>query len=104
LGVLEVEMEGSYYQRNHSIGFKMQKSVPHDIKKLRICVLCIRCPLETGILASGGLGTTGVKPTYLITIKREILEQIFNVNKKYMNKNQPNNQEDQRLINLNSLK
>jgi hypothetical protein len=27
-------------------------------------------------LASGGLGTTGVKPTYLITIK--ILEQIFN--------------------------
>ena len=34
-------------------------------------------PLETGsTLASGGLGTTGVKPTYLITIK--ILEQIFN--------------------------
>jgi hypothetical protein len=32
LGVLGVEMEGSYYQRNHSIGFKMQKSVPHDIK------------------------------------------------------------------------
>jgi hypothetical protein len=28
-------------------------------------------------LASGGLGTTGVKPTYLITIK--ILEQILNV-------------------------
>jgi hypothetical protein len=27
--------------------------------------------------SSGGLGTTGVKPTYLITIK--ILEQIFNV-------------------------
>jgi hypothetical protein len=35
--------------------------------------------LETGsTLASGGLQTTGVKPTYLITIK--ILEQIFNVN------------------------
>jgi len=34
-------------------------------------------PLETGsTLASGGLGTTGVKPTYLIT--RKILEQLFN--------------------------
>jgi hypothetical protein len=39
--------------------------------KIEICVLCIRCPLETGsTLASGGLGTTGVKPTYLITIKK----------------------------------
>jgi len=34
-------------------------------------------PLETGgTLASGGLGTSGVRPTYLIT--RKILEQIFN--------------------------
>jgi len=34
-------------------------------------------PLETGsTLASGGLGTTGVKPTYLITDR--ILKQIFN--------------------------
>ncbi|MEL6812879.1 MAG: hypothetical protein AAFP76_16250, partial [Bacteroidota bacterium] len=33
-------------------------------------------PLETGsTLASGGLGTTGVKPTYLIT--ERILEQIL---------------------------
>jgi hypothetical protein len=33
-------------------------------------------PLETGsTLSSGGLGLTGVKPTYLITLR--ILEKIF---------------------------
>ena len=37
-------------------------------------------PLETGsTLSSGGLGLTGVKPTYLITLK--ILEKILTSNK-----------------------
>jgi hypothetical protein len=45
--------------------------------KVRYAYYASDNPLETGsTLASGGLGTTGVKPTYLITIK--ILEQIFN--------------------------
>jgi hypothetical protein len=53
------------------------QSVPHDVK-VRYAYYASDNPLETGsTLASGGLGTTGVKPTYLITIK--ILEQIFNV-------------------------
>jgi hypothetical protein len=56
---------------------KIRKSVPHDVK-VRYAYYASDNPLETGsTLASGGLGTTGVKPTYLITIK--ILEQIFNV-------------------------
>ena len=47
--------------------------------KVRYAYYASDNPLETGsTLASGGLGTTGVKPTYLITIK--ILEQIFNTN------------------------
>jgi hypothetical protein len=61
---------GFYYQKQ----FKIRKSVPR-ISKYDTRIIMIT--LETGsTLASGGLGTTGVKPTYLITIK--ILEQIFN--------------------------
>ncbi|MNW22924.1 hypothetical protein D3C71_2247160 [compost metagenome] len=38
-------------------------------------------PLETGAtLSSGGLGLTGVKPTYLITLR--ILEKILKSGKK----------------------
>jgi hypothetical protein len=76
-GVIGLEMEGSYYQKAIQSASKIRKSVPLDIK-VRYAYYASDNPLETGsTLASGGLGTTGVKPTYLITIK--ILEQIFNV-------------------------
>ncbi|MGO4905329.1 DUF6909 family protein [Flavobacterium sp. W20_MBD1_R3] len=76
-GVIGLEMEGSYYQKAIQSASKIRKSVPHDVK-VRYAYYASDNPLETGsTLASGGLGTTGVKPTYLITIK--ILEQIFNV-------------------------
>lgn len=76
-GVIGLEMEGSYYQKAIQAASKIRKSVPHDIK-VRYAYYASDNPLETGsTLASGGLGTTGVKPTYLITIK--ILEQIFNI-------------------------
>ena len=76
-GIIGLEMEGSYYQKAIQSASKIRKSVPHNIK-VRYAYYASDYPLETGsTLASGGLGTTGVKPTYLITIK--ILEQIFNV-------------------------
>ena len=75
-GVIGLEMEGSYYQKAIQSASKIRKSVPKGIK-VRYAYYASDNPLETGsTLASGGLGTTGVKPTYLITIK--ILEQILN--------------------------
>ena len=72
-----LEMEGAYYQKAIQSASRIRKSVPKDIK-VRYAYYASDNPLETlSTLASGGLGTTGVKPTYLITIK--ILEQIFNV-------------------------
>lgn len=72
-----LEMEGAYYQKAIQSASRIRKSVPKDIK-VRYAYYASDNPLETGsTLASGGLGTSGVKPTYLITIK--ILEQIFNV-------------------------
>ena len=72
-----LEMEGAYYQKAIQSASRIRKSVPKYIK-VRYAYYASDNPLETGsTLASGGLGTTGVKPTYLITIK--ILEQIFNV-------------------------
>jgi hypothetical protein len=68
-----LEMEGAYYQKAIQSASRIRKSVPKDIK-VRYAYYASDNPLETGsTLASGGLGTTGVKPTYLITIK--ILEQ-----------------------------
>ena len=72
-----LEMEGAYYQKAIQSASKIRKSINPDVK-VRYAYYTSDNPLETGsTLASGGLGTTGVKPTYLITIK--ILEQIFNV-------------------------
>jgi len=72
-----LEMEGAYYQKAIQSASKIRKSINPDVK-VRYAYYASDNPLETGsTLASGGLGTTGVKPTYLITIK--ILEQIFNV-------------------------
>ncbi len=74
-GVIGLEMEGSYYQKAIQSASKIRKSINPDVK-VRYAYYASDNPLETGsTLASGGLGTTGVKPTYLITIK--ILEQIF---------------------------
>jgi hypothetical protein len=76
-GAIGLEMEGAYYQKAIQSASKIRKSIHPDVK-VRYAYYASDNPLETGsTLASGGLGTTGVKPTYLITIK--ILEQIFNV-------------------------
>ena len=76
-GVIGLEMEGAYYQKAIQSASKIRKSINPEVK-VRYAYYASDNPLETGsTLASGGLGTTGVKPTYLITIK--ILEQIFNI-------------------------
>lgn len=75
-GAIGLEMEGSYYQKAIQSASKIRKSINPNVN-VRYAYYASDNPLETGsTLASGGLGTTGVKPTYLITIK--ILEQLFN--------------------------
>lgn len=74
--VIGLEMEGVHYQKAIQSASKIRKSIAEDVK-VRYAYYASDNPLETGsTLASGGLGTTGVKPTYLITDK--ILTQIFN--------------------------
>ncbi len=74
--VVGLEMEGAHYQKAIQAASRLRKNISEDVK-LRYAYYASDNPLETGsTLASGGLGTTGVKPTYLITEK--ILEQIFN--------------------------
>lgn len=75
-GAIGLEMEGAYYQKAIQSASKIRKSITPNVK-VRYAYYASDNPLETGsTLASGGLGTTGVKPTYLITLK--ILDQIFN--------------------------
>jgi len=70
-----LEMEGAHYQKAIQIASKIRHHIGDDVK-LRYAYYASDNPLETGsTLASGGLGLTGVKPTYLITQK--ILEQIL---------------------------
>jgi len=74
--VIGLEMEGVHYQKAIQSASKIRKSIREDVV-VRYAYYASDNPLETGsTLASGGLGTTGVKPTYLITDK--ILTQIFN--------------------------
>ncbi len=74
--VIGLEMEGVHYQKAIQSASKIRKSIREDVK-VRYAYYASDNPLETGsTLASGGLGTTGVKPTYLITDK--ILKQVFN--------------------------
>lgn len=74
--VIGLEMEGAHYQKAIQAAAKLRGSIQDDVK-VRYAYYASDNPLETGsTLASGGLGTTGVKPTYLITEK--ILMQIFN--------------------------
>ncbi len=74
--VIGLEMEGAHYQKAIQAASKVRGSIKQDVK-VRYAYYASDNPLKTGAtLASGGLGTSGVKPTYLIT--RTILEQIFN--------------------------
>lgn len=74
--VIGLEMEGVHYQKAIQSASKIRKSISENVK-VRYAYYASDNPLETGsTLASGGLGTTGVKPTYLITDK--ILTQLFN--------------------------
>ncbi|WP_308991762.1 hypothetical protein QLS71_006910 [Mariniflexile litorale] len=74
--VIGLEMEGAHYQKAIQAASKVRRSISPDVK-VRYAYYASDNPLETGAtLASGGLGTTGVKPTYLIT--KKIIEQIFN--------------------------
>lgn len=74
--VIGLEMEGAHYQKAIQAASKVRASISPDVK-VRYAYYASDNPLETGgTLASGGLGTSGVKPTYLIT--RKILQQIFN--------------------------
>ncbi|MDR2121906.1 MAG: hypothetical protein LBP34_02160 [Flavobacteriaceae bacterium] len=70
-----LEMEGAHYQKAIQVASKIRHHIEENVK-LRYAYYASDNPLETGsTLASGGLGLTGVKPTYLITQK--ILEQIL---------------------------
>ena len=74
--VIGLEMEGAHYQKAIQAAAKVRNSINRDVK-VRYAYYASDNPLETGsTLASGGLGTSGVRPTYLIT--RKILEQILN--------------------------
>jgi len=74
--VIGLEMEGAHYQKAIQAAAKVRGSINPDVK-VRYAYYASDNPLKTGsTLASGGLGTSGVKPTYLIT--RKILQQIFN--------------------------
>ncbi|MEM7487054.1 MAG: hypothetical protein AAF348_17740 [Bacteroidota bacterium] len=73
--VIGLEMEGVHYQKAIQSASKIRKSIKKDVK-VRYAYYASDNPLKTGsTLASGGLGATGVKPTYLITDR--ILKQIF---------------------------
>ena len=73
--VIGLEMEGAHYQKAIQSASKIRGNVKKDIK-VRYAYYASDNPLQTGsTLASGGLGASGVRPTYLITQK--ILEQIF---------------------------
>lgn len=70
-----LEMEGAHYQKAIQAASQIRGNINKNVK-VRYAYYASDNPLKTGsTLASGGLGTSGVKPTYIITQK--ILEQIF---------------------------
>ena len=78
--VIGLEMEGAHYQKAIQAAAKIRRSISPRVK-VRYAYYASDNPLETGsTLASGGLGATGVKPTYLITEK--MLKQILDTPKK----------------------
>ena len=73
--VIGLEMEGAHYQKAIQSASKIRGNISEDVQ-VRYAYYASDNPLETGAtLASGGLGMSGVTPTYAITQK--ILEQIF---------------------------
>jgi len=73
--VIGLEMEGAHYQKAIQAASKIRGSIGDKVK-VQYAYYASDNPLETGsTLASGGLGTSGVKPTYLITQK--MLNQIL---------------------------
>lgn len=73
--VIGLEMEGAHYQKAIQAASRIRGNISSDVK-VRYAYYASDNPLETGAtLASGGLGMSGVTPTYAIT--QRILEQIF---------------------------
>ena len=71
--VIGLEMEGAHYQKAIQAASKIRGSISPKVQ-LRYAYYASDNPLESGsTLASGGLGTSGVLPTYSIT------EKILNV-------------------------
>ncbi|NND87650.1 MAG: hypothetical protein HKM28_00210, partial [Flavobacteriaceae bacterium] len=67
--VIGLEMEGAHYQKAIQAASRIRGSIDEKVT-VQYAYYASDNPLETGsTLASGGLGTTGVKPTYLITDK-----------------------------------
>lgn len=76
--VIGLEMEGAHYQKAIQSASRIRGNISEEVK-VRYAYYASDNPLETGAtLASGGLGMSGVTPTYAITQK--ILEQIFKCN------------------------
>ncbi|AYO58802.1 hypothetical protein CO230_00500 [Chryseobacterium sp. 6424] len=74
-----LEMEGAHYQKAIQVASKIRHHISEDLFVM-YAYYASDNPLETGsTLSSGGLGLTGVKPTYLITLK--ILEKILSSGK-----------------------
>lgn len=76
-----LEMEGAHYQKAIQVASKIRH---HISPEMFVCYAYYASdnPLETGsTLSSGGLGLTGVKPTYMIThrILEKILESSNNI-------------------------
>ncbi|WP_417799174.1 DUF6909 family protein [Tenacibaculum sp.] len=73
--VIGLEMEGAHYQKAIQSASRIRGNISENVK-VRYAYYASDNPLETGAtLASGGLGMSGVTPTYAITQK--ILEQLF---------------------------
>lgn len=70
-----LEMEGAHYQKAIQVASKIRHHISPDLFVM-YAYYASDNPLETGsTLSSGGLGLTGVKPTYMIT--HRILEKIL---------------------------
>ena len=67
--VTGLEMEGAHYQKAIQAASKIRGNISSNVR-VRYAYYASDNPLQTGsTLASGGLGTTGVLPTYIITQK-----------------------------------
>ena len=75
-GAIGLEMEGAHYQKAIQAASKIRKSISPDTIT-RYAYYASDNPIQSGkTLASGSLGLSGVKPTYLIT--QSILNDICN--------------------------